>query len=80
MSQVTSPLKSCKVCGYVPGASTGYPPLTAEERALLEQYGLELDKNVFGDDIARRKGHPYRGFYTARFYLHLVGVGTGRCK
>jgi len=61
---------ACKGCGYVRGATTGYPPLTAAEREALLGCGYELDKNVHGDEIARpTKG---AGFNTARFELHQV--------
>lgn len=61
---------ACKGCGYVRGATTGYPPLTTVEREALLRCGYELDKNVHGDEIARLPKKS--NFNTARFELHQV--------
>lgn len=62
-------MKACPRCGYVPGATTGYDPLTPEERRLLEQSGFILTQNIFGEDLARPEVGGY-GFDTARVWLH----------
>jgi hypothetical protein len=67
-------MKPCPRCGYVPGATTGYEPLTDVERRQLEQAGYVLTQNIFGEDLARPEVGGY-GFNTARFWLHRV-----RCK
>lgn len=63
-------MKPCKQCGYVPGATCGYAPLTKDEVSLLKFYGYELDTNVHGDEIARP--HNRRAFNSARYELHRV--------
>lgn len=60
----------CPGCGHVPGATSGYPKLTAEERHALWLAGYEVDENIHGDEIARKP--PRREFNTARYELHGV--------
>lgn len=61
--------RPCK-CGWVKGATTGYPKLTKAERDALEAGGCEIDLNVHGEEVARRLPSPY--YNTARFELHRV--------
>jgi len=68
-------VKHCK-CGYVPGATTGYDPLTPVERQTLLGYGYEIDTNVHGDEIARPLGR--RAYNTARFELHQIACRPTR--
>jgi hypothetical protein len=63
---------NCPKCGYVPGATAGYPKLTPEERQALIFVGYEVDENVHGDEIARKTDIPNRQFNTARYELHGV--------
>jgi hypothetical protein len=73
MSMVKEQRDCTGKCGWVPGATTGYAPLTKEERELLLSHGYTVDKNVLGDEIARP---PERSaFNTARFELHRVICG-----
>jgi len=63
----------CPGCGYVHGATAGYPKLTQEEHLALWKAGFELDVNIHGDQIARRTDIPNRHFNnSARFELHGV--------
>jgi len=57
-------------CGYVVGATSGYPKLTSKEREALVFMGYEIAENVHGDEIARPSGRS--AFNTARFELHKV--------
>jgi hypothetical protein len=64
-------MKPCPRCGYVPGTTSGYVPLTDEEKRVLEQAGYELTKNIYDEDLARPLTGGY-GFDTARKHLHKV--------
>lgn len=58
----------CSKCGYVKGATIGFPPLAQEERTTLSRAGFDLDTNACGEEIARPTGR--QTWYTARFCLH----------
>lgn len=63
-------MRACKVCGWVKGATSGYPSLTNEERAQLLSRGYTMDRNAIGEEVARPAARSY--YNSARFELHQV--------
>lgn len=59
----------CPTCDYVRGATTGYDPLTPDERKALENHGYLISENVLGDEVA---GLPKHGVSVARGVYHEV--------